>query len=80
MPWQPKDAMRHTKKASSPKKRRQWSDVADSVLKRGGGEGSAIRQANAVVGGTAKHGGKRRAPPKSAREAVDQGVEEGSMP
>lgn len=79
MPWDPKDAKRHTKKANTPKKGRQWRDVANSVLKRGGSEGSAIRQANAVVGGTAQHGGKKkRAEPRSALEAVNQGVEEGS--
>lgn len=87
MPWDPRDAKRHTKKANTGKKGRQWSDVANSALKRGQGEGSAIRQANAVVGGTAKHGGKKtrpkvrakRTPPSSALEAVNQGVEDGSM-
>jgi hypothetical protein len=49
MPWQPSDATRHTKKAISKVAKRQWSDVADSALKRGASEGSAIRQANAVV-------------------------------
>lgn len=49
MPWNSKDAKRHTKKATSAKSQRQWSDVADSALKRGASEGSAIRQANAVV-------------------------------
>ena len=49
MPWGPGDAKRHTKKATSPKAQRQWADVADSALKRGQSEGSAIRQANAVV-------------------------------
>ena len=49
MPWGPSDAKRHTKKASTPKKQRQWSDVADSALSRGASEGSAIRQANSVV-------------------------------
>ncbi|HZF28703.1 MAG TPA: hypothetical protein VE907_06280 [Gammaproteobacteria bacterium] len=82
MPWDPKDAKRHTKKANTAKKGRQWSDVANSVLKRGGGEGSAIRQANAVAAGTAKHGApkfrKKRAAPASALEAVNQGVEDGS--
>ena len=57
MPWQPKDATRHTKKASTPKKERQWSDVADSVLQRTGDEGRAVREANAVV----KRAGKRKA-------------------
>ena len=50
MPWNASDALRHTKKAKSAKKKRQWSDVANSVLSRTGDEASAIRQANAVVG------------------------------
>lgn len=49
MPWGPSDAIRHTHAAVTPKKKRQWSDVADSALSRGASEGSAIRQANAVV-------------------------------
>lgn len=49
MPWRAKDAKRHTKKADSQKKARQWSHVADSALARGASEGSAVRQANAVV-------------------------------
>lgn len=49
MPWGKSDAKRHTKAASTPKKERQWKDVANSALKRGASEGSAIRQANAVV-------------------------------
>lgn len=49
MPWEPKDATRHTKRATSAKKKRQWAHVADKALERGSSEGSAIRQANAVV-------------------------------
>lgn len=49
MPWTAKDASRHTKKAKSAKSKRQWSHVADSVLKRTGDEGRAIRAANSVV-------------------------------
>lgn len=49
MPWTPKDAARHTKKAQSPKRKRQWSKTANSVLSRGGSEGSAVRIANAAV-------------------------------
>jgi hypothetical protein len=49
MPWSARDAKKHTKKANTAKKKRQWSHVANSVLKRGGSEGSAVRQANAVV-------------------------------
>lgn len=49
MPWNPGDATDKTKKAKTKKKKRQWSDVANSALKRGASDGSAIRQANAVV-------------------------------
>ncbi len=49
MPWTPKDASSKTKKAKSPKAKRQWSDVANSVLKRTGDEARAIKSANAVV-------------------------------
>lgn len=49
MPWTPKDASRFTKKAQSPKAKRQWRDVADSALARGASEASAIKQANGVV-------------------------------
>lgn len=49
MPWTSKDAYRHTHKAKSPKAQRQWEHVSNSALKRGASEGSAIRQANAVV-------------------------------
>lgn len=49
MPWGKGDAKRHTKKADTPKKQKQWREVANSALKRGDTEGSAVRQANAVV-------------------------------
>jgi hypothetical protein len=49
MPWKASDAKKHTKKADTPKKQKQWADVADSALSRGASEGSAIRQANSVV-------------------------------
>ncbi len=55
MPWKAKDAKRHTKKASSPKKQHQWEHVANSALDRGQSEGAAIRQANAVVARQGKH-------------------------
>jgi len=42
-------AKRFTRKAKTPKLRRQWSHVEKSALKRGASRGSAIRQANAVV-------------------------------
>lgn len=49
MPWKPSDASRKTKKAKSPKAKRQWAHVADKVLAKTGDEGRAIREANAVV-------------------------------
>lgn len=49
MPWGPNDALRHTQQATSPKKKRRWSKVADSVLGATGDEGRAIREANAVI-------------------------------
>jgi uncharacterized protein YdaT len=49
MPWTPKDATRHTKKAKDPKSQRQWSAVSNSMLKSGKSEGAAIRAANAAV-------------------------------
>lgn len=52
MPWSPKDAKRHTKKAKSSRKQRQWAHVADKVLEESGDEGRAIREANAAVSHT----------------------------
>ena len=59
MPWTAKDAHKKSHKADTPKKQRKWADVADSALARGQSDSSAIRQANAVVAGTAKHGKKK---------------------
>jgi hypothetical protein len=42
-------AERFTKKATTPKKKRQWAHVEASMLKRGRTKGEAIRAANAVV-------------------------------
>lgn len=49
MPWTPRDAKDKTKKARTPKARRQWRDVANTVLQKTGDEGRAVREANAVV-------------------------------
>jgi uncharacterized protein YdaT len=50
MPWSPSDGpSRHTKKANTPAKRKQWSDIANNVLKKSGDEGKAVRIANAQV-------------------------------
>lgn len=63
MPWNPKDARRHTRKADTPKKQRQWMHVANSMLSRGKSEGSAVRAANAAV----KRNGTRRRRKKGRR-------------
>lgn len=57
MPWQPEGAKRFTKKANTPKKRRQFADVANTVLAKTGDEGRAVREANSVVG--RKHKGSK---------------------
>ena len=49
MPWTPENALRHTKKARTPKLQRQWADVANSALDRGLTESEAIREANSVI-------------------------------
>jgi hypothetical protein len=55
MPWTPQDAGRHNKAAAKGKASRQWSDVANSVLKRTGDDVRAIKAANAVIA-RRKHG------------------------
>lgn len=49
MPWTPQDAQRHDKKAGSDVEKRQWSDVANSILQRTGDDARAIRGANSVI-------------------------------
>ena len=49
MPWTPKDAAGKTKKANSPKKRRQWSKIANKLLKSGVPEGKAIQEASGTI-------------------------------
>ena len=49
MPWTAKDAPRHTRKAKSATAKRQWREVANSVLARTGNDARAIRSANAVI-------------------------------
>ncbi|MEK6591525.1 MAG: hypothetical protein AABZ67_00450 [Pseudomonadota bacterium] len=49
MPWKPNEAKRFTKKADTPKRKRQFAKVANSMLKRGQSEGSAVRAGNAAV-------------------------------
>lgn len=54
MPWTSRSAKGHTKKARSPKAKKQWAKVANSVLRRTGNEGMAVRMANAVAKRRAK--------------------------
>jgi uncharacterized protein YdaT len=58
MPWTPQDSQKHDKKAKSPKQRRQWSDIANSVLQRTGDEGRAVKTANGVLKKAATRAGK----------------------
>lgn len=60
MPWTDQDAMSHTRKASTPRLRRMWADVANDRRGRGATDAEAIRQANAAVareagGGETEH-------------------------
>lgn len=50
MPWSSDDGpARHTKKATTPAKKKQWSDIANKVRTESGDEGKAVRIANAAV-------------------------------
>lgn len=49
MPWTAKDASKKTRKAKTPKARRMWRDIADSVLAKTGDEARAVRTANGVI-------------------------------
>lgn len=57
MPWNPDDATKHTKKASTPKKRKQWSTVANAAREEYGDDATAIKVANAAVASTTKKAG-----------------------
>ena len=66
MPWTPGDGpARHTKKANTPGKKKQWSDTANNVRKRAMAEGAsedeadakAVRIANSAV---KKHPSKKK--------------------
>lgn len=49
MPWKPSDVAGKTKKAKSAKSKRQWTHIANRLLKKGVPEGQAIREANGVA-------------------------------
>jgi hypothetical protein len=40
MPWTPEDAGGKTKKANTPKEKRQWAKIANGALERGGRQSS----------------------------------------
>jgi uncharacterized protein YdaT len=62
MPWGKEDARRHTKKAKSDVRKRQFAHVANSMLERGASEGSAIVAANSAVKKSVRKHGQRKAP------------------
>lgn len=49
MPWAMKDAERHTRKADTPKEKRQWAAVANATLKKTKNKARAITVANGVI-------------------------------
>ena len=64
MPWKRNsEVSKHTHKAKSAKKKRQWRHIANSMLARGESEGAAIRAASGVI----KNGGKRKKTRKVSR-------------
>lgn len=48
MPWSPKEAIKHNKNAVGPKAK-QWSTVANEILRKSGDDGKAVRIANAAI-------------------------------
>lgn len=67
MPYETKDARRHTKKAKSPVRKRQFAHVANSMLEHGASEGSAIRVANAAVKKSVRKHGQKKAPKRGGK-------------
>ena len=49
VPWTPKQATKHNHSVKSPKRKRQWSSVANSILEKTGDDARAIRGANSAV-------------------------------
>jgi hypothetical protein len=49
MPWTMASAYRHTHKAKGPAAKKQWSAVANKVLKESGDDAKAIKIANAAI-------------------------------
>lgn len=55
MPWVLKDVERKTKKATTPRLKRMWLDVANGELDKHSDERRAIMAANGVVAKAVKH-------------------------
>lgn len=51
MPWQPKDAARFNKGASSKRLQQTWASIANEKLRQTGDEGRAVREANRALKG-----------------------------
>ena len=49
MPWGPDDSLRFTKKATTNRLKKLWSNTANSVLQETGDEGRAVKAANSAV-------------------------------
>jgi hypothetical protein len=49
MPWEPKDAQKHTKKATCPAQQRAFAKAANETLARTGDEGRAVRTGKAAA-------------------------------
>jgi hypothetical protein len=49
VPWTTQDVGKKNSKVKSAKRRKQWVDVANSVLKRTGDDATAIKEANGVA-------------------------------
>lgn len=62
MPWTLASAGKHTRKASTPATKKQWTSTANAVLAKTGDEAKAIKIANAAV---KKHPSKKKPATKS---------------
>lgn len=65
MPWVLGDSFKHTHKADTPAKKKQWSTVANAARESGKSDAASIRIANAAV---KKHPSKTVAKKKSAHK------------
>lgn len=60
MPWTPRDAYSHTKKASTPALQQRWASIANNALQSGKDDAAAIRIANAAIATSDKSKVKKR--------------------